>query len=113
MGTFAAPTVLGRSREDKLQTVTFTVVGSGSYATGGDTLDLSTLGMTRIDHVTLGATGSAVADDQYNCLYKRATAGAAATGLVKIRDLDEAADAEVANATSLAGVTFIGVVHGE
>lgn len=114
MGSFAAPTVLGTSRVDKLKMITFTVVGSASYATSGDTLDLSAHFPVRTDLVILrGVPTGGAADSKYRGTYVRAAAGASATGLVKFDDLIQATPAELANTTDLSAVTFIGVAYGE
>lgn len=119
MGAFGTITVLGAARHDRLKTITFSVAGSNSYATGGDTLDLSMTALgkvhgfkARVDGVTLIAQPTA-ANSKYVPVYVRAAAGAAATGLVKIHDTSAAADAEVSNATDLSGVTFIFKAVGE
>lgn len=119
MGSFTAPTVLGANRKDRLKCVTLTVVGATSYATGGDTLDLSQAALgkangfaKRVDGIQLIGT-SAAANTKYLPCYVPATAGAPATGLVKIHDITAASDAEVVSTTSLAGVTFTFVAFGE
>lgn len=119
MAAFGTLTVLGVSRQDRLKSVTFKVVGGSSYATGGDTLDLSaaTLGKVngfskRVDCVTFGGINAA-ASTKYLPVYVPAASGAPATGVVKVHDTSAAADAEVTNATDISAATFFGVAWGE
>ncbi len=93
MGSFGTPVILGASREDRQKRITFTATGSASYATGGDTLDLTAsaltsapFGFVRVDGVKLIGVVAA-ANSKYNCTYVRAASGAPATGLIKIENL--------------------------
>lgn len=120
MGTFAAPTVKISAPVGNAKIAVVSCAGSSSYATGGDTLDLSSGSsgfnnkfdaFAEVFAVTQVAIGAA-ADDIYDCKFVPAAAGAPATGLVKIRDLSAASDAEVSNATNLSGKTFYFLVVG-
>lgn len=101
----------------KLATLTFT--GSVSYATGGDTMpNLGTagnlgvgLGFTTVHSISITAQPTA-ANDKYLCTYIPSSDSPTA-GLIKIRDLSAASDAEVTNATDLSGVTFVATVIGK
>ena len=96
MGSFGTPTILGASREDRLKKITFSVAGSASYATGGDTLALTAaalvsnpFGMVRVDGVKLvGVPTGGAANSKYSATYIRDTAGAAATGKIKLTNVE-------------------------
>lgn len=89
--------------------------GSSSYATGGDTIDLSTAGTLGVAEGFQAVTAvipcdvAAAADDVYRLQYVGATA---ATGVVKFRDLGAAADAEVTATTNLSTKTWTFLVVG-
>jgi hypothetical protein len=98
--------------------VTFTVTGSASYDTGGSVLNLARSGVLGINgfvavHGVKLVGVAAAASDRYHCTYVRAAAGAAATGVIKVRDLDTtgagATDGviQLAGATDLSALTFI------
>ena len=107
MGSFATPTVLSKIEGSNGRIISFSVAGSGSYATGGDTLDLSTY-FAQVDVVV----GSADAG-RYSTMLDRASAGAPATTKVLVYDAG-AADGgdEVANTTSLSAQTFYFMAMG-
>lgn len=120
MGTFVAPSVKQAGPCGNFKIAVISTVGSGSYATGGDTLDLSSAaaglgdkfnGFTEVFSVNQCSYGAA-ADSKYFAAYIPAALGAAATGLVKIHDLTAASDAELASTTSLSAVTFYFTVIG-
>jgi hypothetical protein len=94
--------------------VTFTATGTASYDTGGSVLNLAQSGVLGIDGFTavhgvklIGV--AAAASDRYVCTYVRASAGAAATGLIKVRDADGAPTpmVQVSSTTDLSALTFI------
>ena len=95
---------------------------SSSYATNGDTIDLSTagglgavLGLTYVYGVIFGATKiNTAASGRYIPVYVPATSRAAATGKIQIHDYN-ATDGgdEVTNATDLSAESFSVLVIGE
>ena len=98
--------------------VTFTATGTASYDTGGSVLNLAQSGVLGIDGFTavhgvklIGV--AAAASDRYHCTYVRAAAGAPATGLLKVRDLDTtgggATDGviQLGSAADISALTFI------
>lgn len=98
--------------------VTFTATGTASYDTGGSVLNLAQSGVLGINGFAAvhGVKLVGVADaasDRYLCTYVRAAAGAAATGLLKVRDLATtgagATDGviELASLGDLSALTFI------
>jgi|GEM_PF-2285784 len=122
MGTFAEATVLSVGVSGGQKKAIISCVGSASYATGGDILDLD-VGTTAATSAMGGWAGFAVVDfvtgyaataanSKYKCHYVRAASGAPATGLIKIDDMIQATPAEIANATDLSGQTFYFEVTG-
>jgi hypothetical protein len=116
MGAMTVGTVKGStSLSGRMKMVVVSVAGSTSYATGGDTIDLSTTGTLGAADGFTGVTAvipgdvAAAADDVYRLQYVGATA---ATGLIKMRDLAAASDAEVTNATNLSTKTWTLTVFG-
>ena len=107
MGSMAIASVLSKIEGSNGKCITFTVTGSGSYATGGDTLDLSSY-FAVADNCVGSADGG-----NYDVMFDRATAGAPSTAKVLVYQAS-AADGgdEVANATDLSGQTFILTVFG-
>lgn len=121
MSAFTIASVLG-SKIDRgdLKELVISVTGTASYDTGGSVIDLSTanatlgtaLGFAAVHGVErIGVTTAA--DDKYMFTYVRAASGAAATGLLKLRDATAASDAEVTGAVSLAASTFFLRVVGK
>lgn len=114
MGTMASPTVLDVVHGSNSKKVVVSIAGSSSYATGGDTFDLSfaTLGMNGgfsvVNHVVGSSDGG-----QYDVRFDRASAGAPATTKLVIYNAG-AADGgdELANATDLSAVTFYIEISG-
>ena len=115
MGTMASPTLLSVAHGSNSKTITVSILGSASYATGGDTFDLSSATLTNpnmsfavVDNIVGGSDGG-----QYAAQYDRASAGAPATCKVVLYNAG-AADGgdEVANATDLSAVTFILTITG-
>lgn len=114
MGTMASPTGLSAVNGSNEKSVTISIAGSASYATGGDTLDLSVatlgsvLGFAVVNNIVGGSDAGL-----YAARFDRASAGAPATSKVVIYS-SGAADAgdEVANATDLSAVTFLLTVSG-
>lgn len=90
--------------------------GSPSYDSGGSVLDLSTseatlgtwAGFAKVYTCSMQAV--AAASSKYDCVYVPAASYAPATGLVKIHDTSQAADAEASG--NLSGVTFRFLVVG-
>lgn len=114
MGTLASPTILSVSNGSNQKIVTLSVAGSSSYATGGDTFDLSvaTLGLAGGFTVVNNVVGSADGG-QYGVMHDRASAGAPATSKILFYNAG-AADGgdEVANATDLSAQTFYLTIFG-
>lgn len=114
MGTMASPTVLSAVHGSNGKIVTLSVTGSASYATGGDTFDLSTAtvgidgGFAIVNDISGGSDGGV-----YGVRFDRAASGAPATTKLVIYN-SGAADAgdETANATDLSQVTFLLTVFG-
>lgn len=107
MGTMATPSQLSKIEGSNGKIISFTVAGSSSYATGGDTLDLSSF-FAVVDNLVGSADGG-----RYKVMFDRPSAGAPATCLVLVYDAG-AADGgdEVANATNLSAQTFLLTVFG-
>ena len=107
MGSMAIASVLSKNEGTNGKYICFTVTGSASYATGGDTLDLSSY-FAVVDNIVGGADGG-----QYSCLFDRPSDGAPATCKVLTYNA-AAADGgdETANATNLSAVTFLLTVFG-
>ena len=114
MGTMASPTGLNAAHGSNEKSVTISIPGSASYATGGDTLDLSVatlgsvLGFTIVNNIVGGSDGGV-----YDARFDRAASGAPATSKVVIYN-SGAADGggDVANATDLSAVTFLLTITG-
>lgn len=114
MGTMASPTVLNAIHGSNGKSVVLSLAGSSSYATGGDTFDLSvaTLGIDAgfaiVNDISGGSDGG-----RYAVRFDRATSGAPATTKLVIYD-SGAADGgdEVANTTDLSAITFYLTVRG-
>lgn len=116
MGT-ATASVLTNDLLTHSRVATVVITGSSSYATGGDTIDLSAItggGFTKVHGVSfLGVGVSGAANDKYRLAYVPAASYAAATGKIKIRDLSTTDSAtEVSNTTDLSGVTWLAQVIG-
>jgi hypothetical protein len=103
-----------------LKIVSMAVTLTSSYDTGGSVLDLSTAnatlgtahGFTAVQAVLMGGVTTA-ADSKYVLNYVRAASGAAATGLIKIHDSSQAADAEATSTADLDASTVHIVVIGK
>lgn len=115
MGT-ATSSVLSNELHTHGRRAVIVITGSASYATGGDTIDLSALaggGFTKVHGVNFLAMGiGGAANDKYRLAYVPAAAYAPATGVLKIRDLSAASDAEVTATTDLSAVSWIAEVVG-
>ena len=107
MGTMASPTVLSKIEGSNGRCITLSVAGSSSYATGGDTFDLSSY-FAIVDNIVGSADGG-----RYIASFDRASAGAPATSKVLVYDAG-AADGgdEVANTTNLSAQTFLLTIFG-
>lgn len=96
--------------------------GTASYDTGGSIIALGSgntvlTGLNNEAYFTtvLGVVPVGVgtaASDVYRLQYVNAAADAAATGLLKVRDLAAAADAEVSSTTDLSATTWTFEVFG-
>lgn len=115
MGTVANTTLLSNQLDTMNRRAVLLVTGSASYATGGDTIDLSAVtggGFTKVYGVKLIGQPTA-ASDRYHPTFVPAAAYAAATGKLKIRDLNATdSAAEVSNTTDLSAVTWVFEVTG-
>ena len=115
MGT-ATSSVLSNELHTHGRRAVIIITGSASYATGGDTINLSALeggGFTKVHGVSFIAMGiGGAANDKYRFAYVPAASYAPATGVLKIRDLSAASDAEVSSTTDLSAVTWIAEVVG-
>lgn len=108
MGSLStSPTVLSRIEGSNGKIITFSLAGTSSYATGGDTWDLSSY-FAVVDNIVGGSDGGV-----YDARFDRASAGAPATSKVLFYN-SGAADGgdETANATDLSGVTMLLTVFG-
>ncbi len=108
MGTLSAsPTVLSRIEGSNGKCITFSLVGSSSYATGGDTWDLSSF-FAVVDNIVGGSDGGVHAAG-----FDRASAGAPSTSKVLFYN-SGAADGgdETANATDMSAITLLLTVFG-
>lgn len=113
MGTIAV-TALHQGVQDNRRVVEATVTGSDSYATGGDTIPLSTLGLNRIIAIDLpshgrgGARtamqGAAISDAQAQTGKSVQLGG---TVLIPKLKYFDTANTEVSAAADLSGVTHV------
>ena len=115
MGSMSISATLSNELGSHSRRAVLSVTGSASYATGGDTLDLSALtggGMTVVFGVARLSV-SAHGNDKYALSYVPAAAGAPATGKIKIRDLAAGTPgAEVSSTTDLSAVSWTVEVIG-
>ena len=115
MGT-ATAAVLSNELHTHGRRAIITITGSASYATGGDTIDLSALaggGFVKVHGVSFVAQGiGGAANDKYRFAYVPAASYAPSTGVLKIRDLSAASDAEVSSTTDLSAVVWVAEVVG-
>ena len=114
MGTMASPTVLSAVHGSNGKVVTLSIAGSASYATGGDTFDLSTAtigidgGFAIVNDISGGSDGGVFA-----VRFDRAASGAPATTKLVIYSAAVADGGdEVSNATDLSAQTFYLTIHG-
>lgn len=107
MGTMSSPTVLSKIEGSNGRCITLSIAGSSSYATGGDTFDLSSY-FSVVNNVVGGSDPG-----RYAVRFDRASSGAPATTKVLVYDAG-AADGgdEVANATDLSAITFYVTIFG-
>jgi hypothetical protein len=113
MGAIAVTTVLSNDLSTKARKAVLLLTLPASYDTGGSVLDLSAItggGFTKVFGVS--QLGIAAASDKYRLSFVPAASYAAATPLVKIRDLSAASDAEVSGATDLSAITTVVEVTG-
>lgn len=104
-------TVTPRKRSGILPTGTGQLVDialSSSYATGGDTVTLASLGVTRLQGLILGSSASSPAGHAIEVLY-----GATEGDAPKLRVRDAATGAEIANATNLSAQSLRALVLGD
>ncbi len=111
MAAFTAVTALGCDRKSRLKKVTFTAVGPDTYDAGGSVLHLGVAGglgslgfVERVDGCVLIGV-SAHASSKWLCTYVPATAGAPATGKIKVDLLIQATPAEEGT-TDMKATTF-------
>jgi hypothetical protein len=115
MGAFTSVTALEVTPLPNGKLVVFSAVAPASYDAGGSTIDLSSAG-------GLGAWGcfqvvyscvqcgfDATANEKYKASFLPASAGAAATGKLKVRDESQAADAEASGDLSAVTMYFTAV----
>lgn len=108
MGTV---TVTPRKHSGVLPTGTGKIVDialSSSYATGGDTLTLASLGVTRLQALILASTATSPAGHAVEIIHG-ATEGT--NPLLRVRDA--ATGAEIANATNLSAQSVRALVVGD
>ena len=107
MGTLGTATKLSKIEGSNGKIISYSIVPSASYATGGDTFDASA-DFAIVDNIVGGIDGG-----RYSVLFDRATAGAPATCKVLMYDA-AAADGgdELANATDLSASTLLLSVFG-
>ena len=113
MGAIAVTTVLSNDLSTNARKAVLLLTLPASYDTGGSVLDLSAItggGFTKVFGVS--QLGIAAANDKYRLSFVPAASYAAATPLVKIRDLSAASDAEGSCATDLSAVTVVVEVTG-
>lgn len=114
MGAIAITTVLTNELNANTRKATLLLTLPASYDTGGSVIDLSAVtggGFTKVYGLArLGV--SPAASDKYHLSFVPAASYAAATPVVKIRDLSAASDAEVASTTDLSGTTVVVEVTG-
>lgn len=113
MGAFTAVTELANEFGTKLRTSVVTAVCPASYDAGGSTIDLSALtsgGFTKVYGVKLIGQATA-ASDRYQPTFITAASYAAATGRLKIRDIN-ATDGAAEASGDLSGVTLVLEVIG-
>lgn len=125
MGAFTITGVTGVHVGDmgRGKHVVLTATGPASYDTGGSVLNLSSANtvltglnneafFVRVTGLKLVGVGAA-ADDRYHCAYVPAALGAPATGVIKVRDADDAtAMSEFGAALDLSAVTFTFEITG-
>jgi hypothetical protein len=117
--TIASELAVAAAPSGALKTVVFTATGPSSYDTGGSVLNLSRSGVLGVDAGFTAVHGvrligvAAAASDRYHCTYVRAAAGAAATGLIKVRDLNTTGAGgtdgviELGSTADISALTFI------
>lgn len=113
MGAFTAVTELSNELLGKHRIAVVTAVAPASYDAGGSTIDLSALtggGFTKVYGVKLIGQATA-ASDRYQPTFVTAASYAAATGKLKIRDIN-ATDGAAEASGDLSGVTFVLQVLG-
>lgn len=124
MSAFTITAVLQRDvgRYGSGKRVLLSCTGTASYDTNGSVINLSSSNTTLTgldaDAAFTVVNGVSVVgttlhgSDKYRCMYVRASAGAPATGTLKVRDLSAASDAEVSSTTDLSATTFFLEVVG-
>lgn len=117
MGTMALTTVHRVEKTGAVKMALCTITGSASYATNGDTMpDCSTAGtlgsegfQSVIGIIQMGAT--ATADCEFRAVYVH-SAFSPTAGKVRITNSEDAAPAEVANATDLSASSWQVLIVG-
>lgn len=113
MGAFTAVAEVANEFGTKLRTAVVTATAPASYDAGGSVIDLSSLasgGFTKVYGVDLIGQATA-ASDRYQPTFVPAVAYAAATGKLKIRDINST-DAAAEASGDLSAVTFVLRVTG-
>jgi hypothetical protein len=112
MGAFTSVTQLSNEFGVHERRAVITAVGPASYDAGGSTIDLSSLaggGFSKVYGVKLIGQPTA-ASDRYQLTFITAASYGAATGKLKVRDINAASDAEASG--DLSAVTFVLEVTG-
>lgn len=113
MGAFTSVTQISNELHTHGRRAVVTAVGPASYDAGGSVIDLSALtggGFNKVHGVTLIGQGTA-ANDRYQPTFIHAAAYAAATGKLKVRDIN-ATDSAAEASGDLSAVTFVLEVIG-
>lgn len=106
MGAVTITTQVSNTLGTKLRRAVLVLTLPASYDAGGSALDLSALtdgGFTTVYGLTKLST--AAANDKYHYTFVPGTSYAPSTGLLKIRDLTAASDAEASGDLSAVTVT--------
>lgn len=114
MSAHTVTSVLGSMNHNgRLKSTVFNFTGSASYDAGGSVIDLSTSGVLGADGFTsvhgVQIIQSPAASSLREFRYVRV---AAATGLLKVHDQSQAADAEAAGSADLSAVTYTAIAFG-
>lgn len=109
MSAFTLGTVLKESIDKGgFKRVLVEVAGTASYDTHGSVLNASSIGpgFSKLHGVNVMSV-SLAASDKYRLAFVPGASYSPSTGLLKVRDLSAASDAEVAGSTDLSGTTWV------